>query len=107
MKTAHLCLYEAKLSNLKLKSWAKQLLASLLIEITLPDRSDTSILYSIAKLPTLELNSQPSQLLGYLLLAVLLTPRDKLKLSAKARNTKGGSITVPFTSCLAGLESAV
>ncbi len=26
---------------------------------------------------------------------------------AKAGNTKGGSITVPLTSCLTGLESAV
>jgi hypothetical protein len=30
-----------------------------------------------------------------------------LHLKVKAGNTKGGSITVPLTSCLTGLESAV
>jgi hypothetical protein len=32
---------------------------------------------------------------------------DKMKRSVGPGNTKGGSITVPLTSCLTGLESAV
>jgi hypothetical protein len=36
MKTVHLCWYEAKLYNLKLKTWPKQLLGSLPIDIALP-----------------------------------------------------------------------
>jgi hypothetical protein len=32
---------------------------------------------------------------------------DEMELMAKPGNTKGGSITVPLTSCLTGLESGV
>jgi hypothetical protein len=32
---------------------------------------------------------------------------DEMELMAKPGNTKGGSITLPLTSCLTGLESAV
>jgi hypothetical protein len=35
-----------------------------------------------------------------------MTKKSFLRL-IKARNTKGGSITVPLTSCLAGLDSAL
>ncbi len=33
--------------------------------------------------------------------------KPESEMSAKSVNTKGGSITVPLTSCLTGLESVV
>ncbi len=36
INTIHLCKYEAKLANLKLKTWPKQLLGSLLLNTPLP-----------------------------------------------------------------------
>jgi hypothetical protein len=37
----------------------------------------------------------------------LISCSAKTNLKVKSGNTKGGSITVPLTSCLTGLESAV
>jgi hypothetical protein len=41
------------------------------------------------------------------ILVINETKGDKIVLKLKGGNTKGGRITVPLTSCLTGLESAV
>ncbi len=43
MITVHICYCEAKLSNLKLKTWPEQLLGYLLFDIELPNRFQRSV----------------------------------------------------------------
>jgi hypothetical protein len=40
-------------------------------------------------------------------LGTRITNANNAALSVEARNTKGGSITVPLTSCLTGLDQSV